>query len=465
MTFGYVLIVLVAVALGGLIATVGDRLGSRVGKARLRLFNLRPRQTATVITIATGGLISASTLGLIVLLGVLELEQVQTQLRKARQDLEGASAAQKDVSASLNRLRTTQRVTQGQLRRSRATLKEATQKLEAAEKRFSQVSKRATALQTDIKKLGQERQRLDQQLQRLQVDRDRLGVENQRKGEQIAEREAQLQVVGTQLQVTGEQLQGAQRQLQAAQQQFLTAQRELERLTAEVRSLEEESQNLRGGSVALRRGQVLTAGLVKLRSPTDAQEAVQQLLLSANQVASQAIRPGLEEVQVIRISRSEVDGAIAQLQDQEEYLVRVVVGANYVVGEEPVRVGLEVVENRILFAAGDVLTGSIFGRDRLTRREVRDRLELLIAQAQFRARRAGMVLDTPQVLTVDGLVRLALWLEDQQNPIEVKVLAGQALQTAGPLLLRFVAVQGDRIIFDSAANFTPGETSPIPPSP
>ena len=332
MAFGYVLIVLVAVALGGLIATVGDRLGSRVGKARLRLFNLRPRQTATVITIATGGLISASTLGLIVLLGVLELEQVQTQLRKARQDLEGASEAQKEVSKSLNQLRTTQRVTQGQLRRSRATLKEATQKLEAAEQRFSQVSKRATALQTDIKKLGQERQRLDQQLQRLQVDRDRLGVENQRKGAQIAAREAQLQVVG-------ERLQGAQRQLQAAQQQFLTAQGELERLAAEVRSLEEEAQNLRGGSVALRRGQVLTAGLVQLRSPNDAREAVQQLLLSANQVASSAIRPGLEEVQVVRISRSEVDGAITQLQDGEEYLVRVVVGANYVVGEGPVRGG------------------------------------------------------------------------------------------------------------------------------
>ena len=92
MAFGYVLIVLAAVVLGGVIATVGDRLGSRVGKARLRLFNLRPRQTATVITIVTGGLISALTLGLILLLGVLELEEVQTQLRKAREELDGASA-------------------------------------------------------------------------------------------------------------------------------------------------------------------------------------------------------------------------------------------------------------------------------------------------------------------------------------------------------------------------------------
>ena len=448
MAFGYVLIVLAAVVLGGLIATVGDRLGSRVGKARLRLFNLRPRQTATVITIATGGLISALTLGLIVLLGVLELEQVQTQLRKARQDLEGASQAQADVSQSLNRLRTTQRVTQGQLRRSQSTLQAAQRKLEATEQRFSQVSKRATALQTDIQRLGQERQRLDQQLQRLQVDRDRLGVENRRRGEQIAEREAQLAVVGE--------------RLRAAQGQFLTAQAELERLTEEVRSLEQEAQGLRGGSVALRRGQVLTATIVQLRSSEEARAALQQLLLAANEAAAEAIRPGLERTQVVRISRGEVDQAIAQLRDGREYLVRVLAGANYVVGEEPVRIGLEIVENRTLFEEGTVLTGSTFGRAAATREEVRDRLELLIAQAQFRARRAGMVLDTPQVLTVDGLVRLALGLEKQRSPVEVRVLAAQDLQTAGPLWLRFVVVRDEVILFDSAAPPPAPVRSPTP---
>ncbi len=58
---GYTLILAILV-LGGLIATVGDRLGSRIGKARLSIFKLRPRTTATVVTIVTGALISASTL-------------------------------------------------------------------------------------------------------------------------------------------------------------------------------------------------------------------------------------------------------------------------------------------------------------------------------------------------------------------------------------------------------------------
>jgi len=64
MTSAYILIVAILL-LGGVLATLGDRIGTKVGKARLSLFNLRPRKTATVVTIMTGCLISASTLGIL----------------------------------------------------------------------------------------------------------------------------------------------------------------------------------------------------------------------------------------------------------------------------------------------------------------------------------------------------------------------------------------------------------------
>jgi len=57
MTSGYILIAAIFL-LGGIVAVFGDRVGTKIGKARLRLFNLRPRQTATVITWVTGMLIS-----------------------------------------------------------------------------------------------------------------------------------------------------------------------------------------------------------------------------------------------------------------------------------------------------------------------------------------------------------------------------------------------------------------------
>ena len=59
--FGATLI-LVMVITGGLIAFLGDRIGTRVGKRRLTLWGLRPRYTSIVITILTGVLIAGSTM-------------------------------------------------------------------------------------------------------------------------------------------------------------------------------------------------------------------------------------------------------------------------------------------------------------------------------------------------------------------------------------------------------------------
>ena len=61
--YGIVLIA-VLVATGGIIAFIGDRLGTKIGKKRLSLFGLRPRYTSTIVTIFTGFLITATTLGI-----------------------------------------------------------------------------------------------------------------------------------------------------------------------------------------------------------------------------------------------------------------------------------------------------------------------------------------------------------------------------------------------------------------
>ena len=87
MATGYILIAAILI-LGGVIATVGDRIGTRVGKARLSLFNLRPKKTAVIVTIFTGGLISASTLAILFAAdgglrkGVFELEDIQREKDK-----------------------------------------------------------------------------------------------------------------------------------------------------------------------------------------------------------------------------------------------------------------------------------------------------------------------------------------------------------------------------------------------
>ena len=55
------------IVLGGLIAPFGDLLGTKIGKARFSILKLRPKKTATIVTIITGGFISAISIGLLIL--------------------------------------------------------------------------------------------------------------------------------------------------------------------------------------------------------------------------------------------------------------------------------------------------------------------------------------------------------------------------------------------------------------
>jgi len=61
------ILIVFLIFLGGSIAPFGDLLGTKIGKARFSILKLRPKKTATIITIITGGFISAISIGLLLL--------------------------------------------------------------------------------------------------------------------------------------------------------------------------------------------------------------------------------------------------------------------------------------------------------------------------------------------------------------------------------------------------------------
>ncbi len=87
------LFIIFLLLLGGLISTLGDLLGSKIGKARFSVLKLRPKKTAILITILTGSLISASSLFLMILVnrqlrvGLFRLGDLQKKLIESRQVL------------------------------------------------------------------------------------------------------------------------------------------------------------------------------------------------------------------------------------------------------------------------------------------------------------------------------------------------------------------------------------------
>ena len=85
------LLIIFLLLLGGLISTFGDLVGTKIGKARFSILKLRPKKTATLITILTGSLISASSLSLMILVnrqlrvGLFKLGDLQKKLQESRQ--------------------------------------------------------------------------------------------------------------------------------------------------------------------------------------------------------------------------------------------------------------------------------------------------------------------------------------------------------------------------------------------
>ncbi len=214
MTTGYILIVAILI-LGGVIANVGDRIGTRVGKKRLSLFNLRPKNTAVLVTILTGLGISGSTLAILFAAdeglrkGVFELEDIQKDLRTKRKELETQRSqldqtrteksqveGQRDMAIkeqvqaqqrldatnkSLEAANTKQKLTQEQLNRTvialnrTAVLQQQTQKqLENTQNQLGEIGEQYKQAQNDLESVSQQKQELITQRQQLVSQRQLL---------------------------------------------------------------------------------------------------------------------------------------------------------------------------------------------------------------------------------------------------------------------------------------------------
>jgi uncharacterized protein (DUF3084 family) len=179
MTSGYILIGAILI-LGGIIAVSGDRIGTRVGKARLSLFKLRPRQTATLVTIVTGTLISASVLTLIfgaseqLRTGVFDLQKIQRKLSDTKENLARALEQKDRVQRELEVARNEQSEAQNLLSGINKSLKDellkqsiATQNVKNTQQQLQSVATERNELVREVTEIA--RQRRDLQAQRQAI--------------------------------------------------------------------------------------------------------------------------------------------------------------------------------------------------------------------------------------------------------------------------------------------------------
>lgn len=465
MTSGYILIAAIFL-LGGLIAAFGDRLGTKIGKARLRLFNLRPRQTAMVITVVTGMLISALTLGILFSLskplrkGVFELDDILKERRQIKGELEQANQEKLVVQQQLIQIKNEQVTASENLEVINRDFARSQQKQKAS-------SSRAKKLRQELDNLLTKREQESNQLNSLKQQSQELQGQLEQQDQVLTQKETRLQELEEQQQILQSQVQerdnsiakldeaivSAEVSLKLRTQRLGKLESQLEFLERDVAVLEQSYQELREKKIAIVKGQVLSSAVVRIIDPNAAKSAIDGLLRQANKNAVQATQfSGTSSQQrIVNITSSQVKQLEKQIEDGQDYVLRILSAGNYVQGEKEVRVFADLALNKQVFKAGEeIATVSIDSRN-VTRKEVQARLNWLLAVSKFRAQRAGTLgeieVGNNQIESIVGFINKVTRSEVPVS--EIKAVVVENTFTAGPLKLNFVVMRNGKVILST----------------
>ena len=389
------LLILAVLLLGGVLATIGDRLGSRIGKARLSLFRLRPRSTAVLITVLTGSLISALTLGLMLAvseqlrIGLFQLDKIESKLSNAR----------KNLDFSVVQLIRSEK----QLNKARKDVAKADQGRAAARQQLQQVQARAIQLRAELTPLQARRKVLEQ-------ERDRLGND-------VKSRDAELRVL---------------------QQRTSLGQQELKQLEGKVLAL-------RSGDVVLSTGQALTTARIAIPQQRLVKKATEDLLREANLRAFEQVLPGQQpNRQLLLIPRSEVAKVEQALSNGATWVVSIRSAGNVLRGETQVLAFADVRPNQKVVSKGEVLASISFDPNERSPQQVQARLNLLLAAARTETLRQGSLAPAIQ-FDVEAFKKAGRALSEQRGrrPVLLQVVSARDSDTADPVLVELRGVNLD----------------------
>jgi len=495
MTSAYVLIAAVLL-LGGAIAALGDRLGSKIGKARLRLFRLRPRQTAILVTILTGTTIAAVTLGILFALseslrqGVFQLDRILNERRAARKELVRLAEEREEVAAELEAARAEREAARSDLQTTTQRFRDARRDLQAVSEEVAELAAERSALEADRDRLQAQIAERDEELaaraaeleesaRALEESKARLAASEGRLRDseaqlaasetRLRESETRLREIAAQRSTLQAEIQERDERIAALDRRIADRDRTLQMREARLQELEAQLGFLRGevaeleqyyqyfqalrqGDVALVRGQVLSFNVVRLNDPRFGTEVANELLREANRTAIAATQPGVPEPreQIIRVSRAQVEQLLERISDGEDYVVQILAAGNYLRGEENIPVIVDVAPNERVFEAGEEVA-TVSADSDLEDLDVEGQLELLLATAQFQARRSGL-LGRIRVGENDlGTIRFLEEVAVAEEPFEqFRAIAAETTYAAGPLTLELVALRDGRVELETS---------------
>lgn len=297
---------LVLIIMGGAIAFLGDRIGSKVGKKRLTLFGLRPKYTSVIVTIISGVLISFTTIAV--------LAVVNENVRVA---LFGLSQLQAEMD-NLNQ----------EIRVKNRELEQGKMQLEARNKEYEDVTKKSEETSKELDRVESQRLYMESELASVQraYDEAQAGVEKSAE------------------------------EIEALEQTKKELNQNISNLNDEKQALIKNIYALREGQVMLQAGQLITS--VTVDEHMTREQSVQVLdsvLNDINTMLKQQMNISDENVNLIRISQADFDDAVNQVMEaKNKKLVRVVAAQNLIRGERLV-IDFDIHDSRLIFSKGETI--------------------------------------------------------------------------------------------------------------
>lgn len=311
------MLIVVLVLTGGVIAFIGDRLGSKVGKKKLSLFGLRPRHTSILVTIITGILITTVTFGILAIASkdvrtaLFGMNKLKAELNEKQSMLEEASSALVNVKNDLN-------TTKEEYAKSKKDLEETQEDLEIAQQAAELLRQEQVALQNRNQELWSDNQTLIEHNQSLAENNQFLLVNNE-----------SLKADNLELEKTNNDLQ-------------------------------EGIENIRERPIIYRVGELLASGVIKKTDdPVKIQNDLNQIIALANskiidRLGTEGSKDG------VWIYPIEYQKAMDRLkQAKGDTVIRLIIAANLVKGD-PVLTELEMHPNRVVYQENEFVYQKIY---------------------------------------------------------------------------------------------------------
>ena len=297
---------LVLIIMGGAIAFLGDRIGSKVGKKRLTLFGLRPKYTSVIVTIISGILISFTTIAV--------LAVVNENVRVA---LFGLSQLQAEMD-SLNE----------EIKVKNRELEKGKMQLEARNKEYEDVTKKSEETSKELDRVESQRLYMESELASVQQAYDEAQAGVEKSAEEI----------------------------EALEQTKNELNKNISNLNEEKKALLNNIYALREGQVMLQAGQLITSVTVDEHMSRDQSvKVLDSVLNDINNMLKQQMNIKEDNVNLIRISEADFNDAVNQVTDgKTKKLVRVVAAQNLIRGERLV-IDFDIHDSRLIFSKGETI--------------------------------------------------------------------------------------------------------------